>query len=172
MNVRRLEHVAIALRDNTALKAILEGAFGLPLEHEEEHPGSTLSFYPVGETYLELLQPRADARNASSMVGPWIDDHGEGLYHVCLEVDDIRGALAELKVKGIALLHEEPLHGHGGCLVAFVDPKATAGVLFELLEKPLEADADDRPAVATPTAEPSRDYVNAVNARAARRGRE
>jgi methylmalonyl-CoA/ethylmalonyl-CoA epimerase len=136
MNVRKIEHVAIALRDSGPLKAVLEDAFGLSLEYEEEHPGATLSFFPVGETYLELLQPRVHVSDGSSMVGPWIEEHGEGLFHVCLQVDDISGSLAELKQKGLALLHDEPLHGHGDCLVAFVDPKDTAGVLFELVEIP------------------------------------
>jgi methylmalonyl-CoA/ethylmalonyl-CoA epimerase len=136
MKVRRIEHVAIAVRDNGPLKAVLEGAFGLALEYEEEHPGAVLSFYPVGETYLELLRPRVPAPDGPSMVGPWIEEHGEGLFHLCLEVDDIRASLAELKEKGIALLHEEPLSGHGGCLVAFVAPEATSGVLFELVELP------------------------------------
>ena len=96
MNVRKIEHVAIAVRDDRPLKDVLEGAFGLSLEYEEEHPGSVLSFYPVGETYLELLRPRVPAPDTPSMAGQWTEARGEGLFHLCLEVDDIRAALGRL----------------------------------------------------------------------------
>lgn len=149
MKIRRIEHVAIALRDNRALKAVLGDVFGLGLEYEEEYPASVLSFYPVGETYLELLQPRPKTTDHQSMVGPWIEQNGEGLFHLCLEVDDIHEAVIELREHGLGLLQDEPVRGHGGCLVIFVDPKDTAGVLFELVELPAESAVELEPASTT-----------------------
>ena len=58
-----------------------------------------------------------------------------GIWHICLEVDDIRAALGELKEeKGISLLDEEPREGHGGCLVAFIDPASTSNIVIELTQ--------------------------------------
>ena len=88
--------------------------------------------FPVGETYLELLE----GTSQSSDVAKWIGERGQGLYHICLEVEDIDGALAELKAKGVRLLDEKPRIGHGGARIAFLDPQSTANVLVELAELP------------------------------------
>jgi methylmalonyl-CoA epimerase len=88
--------------------------------------------YPVGATYLELLQATGEA----SSVAAWIHEKGQGLYHLCLEVDDLDAALAELKGKGVRLLDETPRPGHGGSRIAFIDPQSTANVLIELAEIP------------------------------------
>ena len=61
---------------------------------------------------------------------------GPGVHHVAFNVPDIRAALAELKTKGTRLIDEEPRTGAGGCLVAFIHPSSTGGVLIELVESP------------------------------------
>ena len=132
MKIKRVEHVAIAVRDLEAAKRFFEDVLGLELEYQEELPqyGTRLAMYPVRETYVELLQAMADGTETSR----WIAERGEGLYHICLEVDDIEGALAELKAKGIGLRDERPRIGHGGTRIAFLDPRSTANVLIELVE--------------------------------------
>ena len=134
MKVKRVEHVAIAVRDIREVRRIFEDTLGLPLEYEEDLPQyeTKIAMYPVGETYLELLQ----ATGPGSDTAKWIAGKGQGLYHVCLEVADIRGALAELTAKGVRLLDEAPRVGHGGTLIAFLDPASTADVLIELVEGP------------------------------------
>jgi methylmalonyl-CoA/ethylmalonyl-CoA epimerase len=69
-------------------------------------------------------------------VRKWIDEKGTGLFHICFEVEDIDGALAELKQKGVKLRDETPRIGHGGARIAFIDPSATGNVLIELAELP------------------------------------
>ena len=58
------------------------------------------------------------------------------LFHICFEVEDIDGALAELKQKGVKLRDETPRIGHGGARIAFIDPSSTGNVLIELAELP------------------------------------
>jgi methylmalonyl-CoA/ethylmalonyl-CoA epimerase len=113
---------------------IFQEKLGLSLEYEEDFPQykTKIAMYPVGETYLELLEATAHG----SDVAKWIGEKGQGLYHICLEVDDIDGALAELKAKGVGLLDEKPRIGHGGSRIAFLDPRSTANVLVELAELP------------------------------------
>jgi methylmalonyl-CoA epimerase len=132
MNFRRVEHIGIAVRDIEKAKKIFEGTLGLSLEFEEdlEVHKTKLAMYPVGETYLELLQGTAD----TAMTSKWIEEKGEGIFHVCLEVDDIHGALLELKEKGVKLLDDEPREGHGGSLVAFIDPVSTSNIVIELTQ--------------------------------------
>jgi methylmalonyl-CoA epimerase len=86
--------------------------------------------FPVGQSYIELLE----SDRADSETSKWIGERGEGLFHICLEVDDIEGALAELKAKGVKLIDQTPRIGHANSRIAFIDPKSTNDVLIELVE--------------------------------------
>jgi methylmalonyl-CoA/ethylmalonyl-CoA epimerase len=143
MKVKRVEHVAIAVRDLRDVMRIFQDQLGLELEYEEDFPQyqTRIAMYPVGQTYLELLE----ATGPESDTGKWIADKGQGLYHICLEVEDIEGALAELKAKGVRLLDERPKPGHGGTRIAFLDPGSTGGVLIELAEIPAASPSEPRP---------------------------
>jgi methylmalonyl-CoA/ethylmalonyl-CoA epimerase len=134
MKVKRVEHVAIAVKDMQAVMRIFRDKLGLPFEYEEDFPEyqTKIAMFPVGETYLELLE----ATGADSDVARWIAEKGQGLYHICLEVEDIEAALAELKGKGVALLDERPRAGHANSLIAFLDPRGTGDVLIELAQLP------------------------------------
>ena len=132
MKIKRVEHVAIAVHDMAPSMALLEQAFGLKLEYQEQIGQTKLAMYPVGETYLELLQ----AAGPESGVAKWIGERGQSLFHLCFEVEDIDGALDELREKGIKLLDETPRIGHGGSRIAFLDPKSTGDILIELAELP------------------------------------
>ena len=134
MKVKRVEHVAMAVRNIADVMRIFQEKLGLALEYEEDFPQyqTKIAMYPVGETYLELLQATGDGSDTAK----WITEKGEGLYHICLEVEDIAAALAELRAKGVGLLDEQPRVGHGGSLIAFLDPRSTANVLIELAQIP------------------------------------
>jgi len=132
MKIKRVEHIAVAVRDMRHHMAMLENLFGLKLEYEEKIGSTKLAMYPIGETYLELLE----GEGPQSKVVNWIAARGESLYHLCFEVEDIDGALAELKAKGVKLLDETPRSGHGGSRIAFIDPASTGNILIELAELP------------------------------------
>jgi methylmalonyl-CoA/ethylmalonyl-CoA epimerase len=137
MKVKRIEHVAIAVKSLAKAREIFEDKLGLTFEYEEWLPQyqTKLAMFPVGESYLELLE----TKRADSETAKWIAEHGEGLFHICLEVDDIVAALAELKAKGVKLLDAEPRLGHANSRIAFLDPSSTNDVLIELVELPPEA---------------------------------
>ena len=134
MKVKRIEHIAIAVKSMATMREVMEEKLGLSLEYEEHLPQyhTRLAMYPIGQTYLELLE----ADSPESETAKWIATHGEGLFHICLEVDHIEDALAELKQKGVALIDEKPRTGHANSRIAFLDPKSTGNVLIELVELP------------------------------------
>ena len=66
----------------------------------------------------------------------WIAEHGEGLFHICLEVDDIDAAMDELRGKGMTFQQDEPMIGHGNCRIVFLDPASTGNLVIELAEMP------------------------------------
>jgi methylmalonyl-CoA/ethylmalonyl-CoA epimerase len=130
--VSRISHLGIAV------KSLAEGGgfwdlLGLHEEHCEEVPSQRVvaSFRPVGESSLELLEPTAP----DSPIAKALEKRGPGIHHLCLEVGDVRATLATLKAAGVRLVNEEPFDGAHGCLVAFVHPASTGGILVELSEK-------------------------------------
>jgi methylmalonyl-CoA/ethylmalonyl-CoA epimerase len=92
-----------------------------------------VAFVPVGETELEFLE----STSPEGAIARFIDKNGEGIQHICLRVDNIEEALADLKAKGVRLINEEPRPGAASnrTKIAFIHPKETHGVLLELLEQ-------------------------------------
>ena len=132
MKVKRIEHIAIAAPSLAKSIALFRDTFGIEMEYEETIGSIRLAMLPVGQTYIELLEGKAEG----DPVRQQIAEKGAGLWHICLEVDDIDGALAELKAKGVKLRDEVAKPGHGGCRIAFLDPASTGDVLIELAEMP------------------------------------
>ena len=85
----------------------------------------------LANTHIELLEPLSE----SSPVARFLSQRGPGIHHIALRVSDIRKALNQLKASGARLIDEIPRTGAGGCLVAFIHPSATGGVLVELVEQ-------------------------------------
>ena len=94
MKVKRIEHIAIAVKSMAQSREIFETKLGFSLEYEEYLPqyNTRLAMYPVGQTYIELLESDGD----NTETARWIAEHGEGLFHICLEVENIVEALDEL----------------------------------------------------------------------------
>ena len=124
-----LDHIGIAVKSIAESRRPYE-ALGLDVEGEEEVPGQgvRVAFLPVGDGRLELLEPTTP----DSPIAHHLEKRGPGLHHICLRVKDIRRAMADLRERGFELLSEEPQPGAHGCLVAFVHPRSTGGVLLEL----------------------------------------
>lgn len=135
MKPKRVDHIAIAVRDLEAALEFFRERLGLDVDQVAtvERDRVRVAFLPVGDTHLELLEPLDEA----GPVARFIDRRGEGLHHVCLEVEDIGAALAELGEAGVELIDRVPRPGAEG-LVAFIHPKSSHGVLLELVQKPGE----------------------------------
>jgi len=132
MKIKRIEHIAVAVNQLSAMREILENKLGLTLEYEENLPqyNTRIAMYPVGDTYIEILESNKKGTEVSN----WIDQHGESLFHICLEVDDIDAALVELRQKDVRLIDETPRIGHANSRIAFLDPASTGNLLIELVE--------------------------------------
>ena len=127
----KINHIGIAVTDMDEALKFWRDAMGINVHHTEEVASQKVkvAFLPVGESEVELLKPTAD----DTGVAKFIAEKGGGIHHLCIEVDDILGKLAELKTKGVRLINEEPMVLPGRKM-AFVHPKATGGVLLELYE--------------------------------------
>jgi len=127
-----LHHVALAVRDIERTAAFYRDTFGLPgIEASETlvDQGVRAAFIPLSNARIELLQPLRD----DTPVGRFLERHGEGLHHICLETDDILAELRRIASTGVRLVDETPRHGLAG-LIGFLHPQSTGGVLIELVQ--------------------------------------
>jgi methylmalonyl-CoA/ethylmalonyl-CoA epimerase len=134
--ILKIDHVSIAVDDVAASAAAYErlGFKAAGVEYVADQKTDTL-FFPVGESSIELIAPRGNEGLAR-----FLQKRGPGLHHVAIEVDGIDEALAFLKGLGVPLVDETPRPGARGHRVAFIHPKATGGVLLELVEAPRAAE--------------------------------
>lgn len=133
MKILKIDHLGIAVNSIDEGKNFWSDVLGLEFEGAEtvEAQKVTTAFFPVGESEVELLESTAP----DGPVAKYIEKRGQGIQHVAFRVENIEAALAELKEKGIKLIDQEPRIGAGGAKIAFLHPKATAGVLVELCER-------------------------------------
>ncbi len=126
----RIAHVGVAVED---LEAAV--AFYRDVLHVEPHPpetvdGATILSLPFGDAEVELLAPLTP----ESPIARFLSRRGPGIHHICYRVPDLDAALAACRAAGYRLVDEVPRLGAGGRRIAFVHPKATAGILLELTE--------------------------------------
>ena len=127
----KIDHIGVVVQEIRLALEAYEGALGLPLREIAEVPDQKVqvAFLPVGESNIELVQPLTE----DTGIARFLEKRGEGIHHICLEVDDIEATLARLRENGVPLIDETPRRGAHG-RVAFVHPKGMHGVLIELLE--------------------------------------
>jgi len=130
----KIHHIGIATTGIDGASEVWGDLLGLQAVHTEDVPGQKVRvcILPVGESRLELLEPMSP----DSPISKFLEMRGAGIHHIAVSVDDIRSVLNDLKAKGARLIDEEPRTGAGGCLVAFIHPSSTGGVLLELVEDP------------------------------------
>jgi methylmalonyl-CoA epimerase len=127
-----IDHVGVAVDDLDAAIALYEGTFRMPVAHRETvtEQGVEAVLLDVGACHVELLQPLAD----DTAVGKFLAKRGPGLHHVAYRVEDIEAVLGQLRDAGVELIDGEPRTGIRNSRVAFLHPRATDGVLTELVE--------------------------------------
>lgn len=127
-----IDHVGVATGDLDAALALYEGTLRMPLAHREtvEEQGVEAVLLDVGDCHVELLRPLGP----ETPVGKFLERKGPGLHHVAYRVDDIEAALTILKEAGTELIDSEPRVGIRQSRVAFLHPRATDGVLTEIVQ--------------------------------------
>jgi len=130
----KIDHIGIATEAIAGSVGFWRDTLGLEVGQIEEvsQQKVRVCMLPVGESQVELLE----ATSPDSPISKFLEKRGQGIHHIAVRVDDIRAMLAELKAKGARLIDQEPRTGAGGCLVAFIHPSSTGGVLLELVQRP------------------------------------
>jgi len=131
--IKKVDHIGIAVKSLETTLPFYTDVLKLPLLGIEEVETQLVrvAFLQAGGTKLELLEPTSD----ESTISKFIEKRGEGIHHVALAVESIEERISEIREKGIRMIDDQPRAGAGGANIAFMHPKSTAGVLFELCEK-------------------------------------
>ncbi|MEM1158180.1 MAG: methylmalonyl-CoA epimerase [Verrucomicrobiota bacterium] len=127
--IGKIDHLGIAVKSLDESIPYYEKTLGLKCEHVEEVESQKVktAFFNIGSTHIELLEPTAD----DSPIAKFLASKGEGIHHIAFGTDNIEAQLQQAADSGARLIHEEPIEGAGGKLVAFLHPKSTHGVLTE-----------------------------------------
>ena len=128
----RIDHIAIAVEDLEASIAMYKSVFGVETcdrEYVAEFEVDIATF-TVDGTDVELLEGKTE----NCAIRRFVRERGQGLHHIAFVVDDLPATLERLKTRGVRLIDEVPRRGKANTLVAFVHPKSTHGVLYELVQ--------------------------------------
>jgi methylmalonyl-CoA/ethylmalonyl-CoA epimerase len=128
----KIDHIGVATNNIEEAVTFYQRGLGLGVEGIEEVADQKVrvAMLPIGESRVELLEPTAP----DSPISKFLAKRGPGIHHIAVAVEDIHQALEHLRREGARLIDEQPRTGAGGCLVAFVHPSSSGGVLVELVQ--------------------------------------
>ena len=129
----KINHLGIATNGIDEALKFWRDALGLENVHTEtvEDQKVRVAMLPIGDTKIELLE----ATSEDSPIAKFLEKRGGGIHHIAVEVENIEESLVKLKKEGARLIDEKPRVGAEGCLIAFVHPSSSNGVLLELIQK-------------------------------------
>jgi len=128
--IKGISHIGVAVKNLEQPMETYRSIFGLNVSPPQEFPDMLVSMVKIGNSHIELLQPAT----TDGLLSRFIERRGEGIQHICFEVDDIEQELKSLSAKGMELIDKRPRQGVEG-KVAFLHPRMTYGVLIELVQK-------------------------------------
>ena len=128
--ILKIAHIGVAVKSVEEAEKFYSQVLNLPIRGREESPENKVSFVPVGDTAVELLQ----GLTPEAPIFKFVEKKGEGIHHIAYQVDDIEKTLEEMKAKGVPLIDQKPRKGAHNTKIAFLHPKNTHGVLVELVE--------------------------------------
>jgi methylmalonyl-CoA/ethylmalonyl-CoA epimerase len=129
---RKIDHIGIAVHDIEAAAKFYTENLGLSLGGIEEVVDQKVkvAFLPVGEVRLELLSPTSP----ESAVAKFLEKNGPGFHHIAYQVSDVNAEVERLKAEGVKMVDEKPRKGAHDSLIAFIHPKASGGLLTEIVQ--------------------------------------
>ena len=132
MKILGIEHIGIAVKDLDTNAPFWKHVLKISHKGTEtvDQEGVTTDIYDTGSGKVELLKSTV----SGSVIEKFLEKRGEGIHHVCFEVDDINNAIIELKELNIDVISDRPTVGAEGYKVVFIHPKSTGGVLVELAQ--------------------------------------
>lgn len=130
---QKINHIGVAVHDIEEAAKFYTEALGLTLGGIEEVPDQKVkvAFLPIGEVRIELIQPTSP----DSPVAKFLEKNGQGIHHIAYQVADTGAEVERLLADGVRMVDQKPRAGAHNTQIAFVHPKASGGVLTELVQE-------------------------------------
>ncbi|OLS18978.1 MAG: Metallothiol transferase FosB [Candidatus Heimdallarchaeota archaeon LC_3] len=130
---KKIDHIGIAVKDIESHMEFYKDILKMPFLGFKtvESQKVKIAMFKIGESIIELLEPVS----SDSPISKFLEKRGEGIHHLCYDVEDIEETLKHLKDNSVKLINEEPVIGAKGGKIAFLHPKSSGGVLTELSEE-------------------------------------
>jgi methylmalonyl-CoA/ethylmalonyl-CoA epimerase len=132
--LKKINHIAIAVNNLEEAAKFYQNVLGLTISGVEVVTAqkTKVGFFKIGESNIELVQPS----EPDSPLVKFLETKGQGIHHICFEVDDVEGEVKAYLAKGATLIDQKPRPGAHNTKIAFIHPKSSSGVLIELCEFP------------------------------------
>ena len=129
--IKKVHHVGVVVRDMQRALRFYRDTLGLPVHKAQtiEDQGVKAALLTLGDSEIELLEPIVEDNG----IARYLQSRGEGLHHVCFQVDDVQRDLDALKARQVELIDQEPRDGIAG-RICFLHPRAMHGTLVELCQ--------------------------------------
>jgi methylmalonyl-CoA/ethylmalonyl-CoA epimerase len=133
MKILRISHLGIAPKNSDDAQAFFLNTIKLHHSGNErvEDQKVDVSFFDCENSRIELLKPT----DSTSVIAKFINNKGGGIHHIAFQVDNLEEWIKYLTDKNIAMIDDKPRLGAHHTKIAFIHPKATGGILVELVEE-------------------------------------
>lgn len=128
--LKKIDHIAIFVKDLDAAVRFFQDSYGLNPSSQETIGDARLAFLPIGDTQIEFIE----SLTPDSAIAKHIREKGEGIHHIAFQVEDIKSTLKKITSAGVIALDKEPRRGAHNALIAFLDPESNFGIRIELCE--------------------------------------
>jgi len=128
--IKQIAHVGIAVTNLEQVREFFHSTFKIDCSPITEDEGLKVCMLNIDNSKLELMEP-TDNKGA---VAKFLEKRGEGIHHICFEVDNIDQTIESLKTQGVELVNNKPRPGAEGKII-FAHPRSMHGMLVEFVEK-------------------------------------
>ena len=141
LKILGINHLGIAAKDPQKASWFFNEVLQLPFHGEELVAAQkTMTFmFASSHEPQPQVQPRIELlENQDGEEGPiagYVAKKGGGIHHIALQVADVEAAIQHMLDQGVQMIDAAPREGAHQTRIAFVHPKATGGILVELVEE-------------------------------------
>jgi methylmalonyl-CoA/ethylmalonyl-CoA epimerase len=131
--IKGIDHIGIAVQDHKNSVSNWEKLTGEKsgIVEKIDEQGVLLSKLKLKEgPVIELLASTGE----ETPVGRFLKKKGQGIHHICFQVENLDFLVESLKKNGVRFVQEVPVKGSEGSRIIFIHPSDFNGVLIELKE--------------------------------------
>lgn len=125
--IKKLNHIGISVRDVEKTMDLFTSVFKVDATPIREREDLKSSFPLMGDALFEVIEPKTSEGIEN------LKKRGEGISHLCFEVDNIEEEVKLWVARGLRL-QGSGIRNRPGRKVAFFEPRDTFGVMIQLVQ--------------------------------------